>query len=173
MVHVSMSCNPAFHTTGAHYINADTTAFMQLIMSDLFKDFPKLRLIIPHGGGAVPFHWGRYRGLALQNKKHADRGDDQEQRVLRHLRLSPAGHRAADQGRADRQHPVRIGNDRRGADRSIRTPGIISTTPSAMSISVSWLSAADKKKIYEDNTMRVYPGVKKRLAKVACEVTRS
>ena len=69
MVHVSMSCNPAFHTTGAHYINADTTAFMQLIMSDLFKDFPKLRLIIPHGGGAVPFHWGRYRGLALQNKR--------------------------------------------------------------------------------------------------------
>ena len=28
MVHVSMSCNPNFHTTGAHYINADTTAFM-------------------------------------------------------------------------------------------------------------------------------------------------
>jgi len=28
MVHVSTSCNPAFHTTGAHYINADTTAFM-------------------------------------------------------------------------------------------------------------------------------------------------
>ncbi|HEX8478990.1 MAG TPA: amidohydrolase family protein, partial [Telluria sp.] len=26
MVHVSTSCNPAFHTTGAHYLNADTTA---------------------------------------------------------------------------------------------------------------------------------------------------
>src|SRR3954469_16109741 len=32
---------------------------------------------------------------------------------------------------------------------------------------VSWLTAADKKKIYEDNTKRVYPGVAKRLAKVA------
>jgi 4-oxalmesaconate hydratase len=31
MVHVSASCNPNFHTTGAHYINADTTAFMQLM----------------------------------------------------------------------------------------------------------------------------------------------
>jgi len=31
MVHVSTSCNPAFHTTGAHYLNADTTAFMQLL----------------------------------------------------------------------------------------------------------------------------------------------
>ncbi len=64
MVHVSASCNPAFHTTGAHYINADTTAFMQFIQADLFKDFPKLKMIIPHGGGAAPFHWGRYRGLA-------------------------------------------------------------------------------------------------------------
>jgi 4-oxalmesaconate hydratase len=64
MIHVSGSCNVNFHATGAYYINADTTAFMQLIQGDLFADFPELRLIIPHGGGAVPYHWGRYRGLA-------------------------------------------------------------------------------------------------------------
>jgi len=64
MIHVSASCNPNFHTTGGHYINGDTTAFMQLITADLFKDFPTLKFIIPHGGGAVPYHWGRYRGLA-------------------------------------------------------------------------------------------------------------
>ncbi len=65
MIHVSQSCNPNFHFTGAHYINADTTAFMQLLQSDLFERFPGLKLIIPHGGGAVPYHWGRYRGLAI------------------------------------------------------------------------------------------------------------
>jgi len=64
MIHVSSSCNENFHALGAHYINADTTAFMQLIEGDLFARFPTLRLIIPHGGGAVPYHWGRYRGLA-------------------------------------------------------------------------------------------------------------
>jgi 4-oxalmesaconate hydratase len=69
MVHVSSSCNPVFHATGAHYINADTTAFMQFIQGDLFKDFPTLRFIIPHGGGAVPFHWGRYRGLSQDMKR--------------------------------------------------------------------------------------------------------
>ena len=69
MIHVSTSCNAAFHTTGAHYINADTTAFMQLIQGDLFRDFPTLRLVIPHGGGAAPYHWGRYRGLAQELKK--------------------------------------------------------------------------------------------------------
>ena len=69
MIHVSMSCNPNFHTTGGHYINGDTAAFMQLITGDLFKDFPSLRFIIPHGGGAAPYHWGRYRGIAQDLKK--------------------------------------------------------------------------------------------------------
>lgn len=64
MIHVSTSCNACFHTTGSHYLNADTTAFMQCLTSDLFKDFPTLRFVIPHGGGAVPYHWGRFRGLA-------------------------------------------------------------------------------------------------------------
>ena len=64
MIHVSTSCNPAAHTLGAHYLNADTTTFMQLVQGNLFGDLPGLRLVIPHGGGAVPYHWGRYRGLA-------------------------------------------------------------------------------------------------------------
>ena len=64
MIHVSDTCNPNFHTTGSHYLGADTTAFMQVLTSGLFKDFPSLRFIIPHGGGAVPYHWGRFRGIA-------------------------------------------------------------------------------------------------------------
>ena len=64
MIHVSSSCNPSFHALGAHYINADTSVFMQLVEGDLFSRFPTLRFVIPHGGGAVPYHWGRYRGLA-------------------------------------------------------------------------------------------------------------
>jgi 4-oxalmesaconate hydratase len=64
MIHVSAACNPNFHTTGSHYLGADTTAFVQLLLADLFADFPTLRLVIPHGGGAVPYHWGRFRGLA-------------------------------------------------------------------------------------------------------------
>ncbi len=69
MIHVSGSCNPNFHHTGAHYINGDTTAFMQFLTSNLFQDFPTLKFVIPHGGGAVPFHWGRYRGLAQDLKR--------------------------------------------------------------------------------------------------------
>lgn len=66
MIHVSGSCNPNFHALGAHYLNADTTVFMQLLEGDLFGRFPRLRFVIPHGGGAVPYHWGRYKGLAAR-----------------------------------------------------------------------------------------------------------
>ena len=64
MIHVSGACHPSLHTTTSYYLGADTTAFVQLMMSDLFKDFPQLKFIIPHGGGAVPYHWGRFRGIA-------------------------------------------------------------------------------------------------------------
>ncbi|MGZ5033647.1 MAG: amidohydrolase family protein [Usitatibacter sp.] len=69
MIHVSSSCNPNFHYTMAHYINADTTAFVQLLQKNLFEDFPALKFVIPHGGGAVPYHWGRYRGFGVDQKK--------------------------------------------------------------------------------------------------------
>jgi 4-oxalmesaconate hydratase len=65
MIHVSGSCERAMHTTGAYYLAADTAVFMQLIEGDLFERHPALRLIIPHGGGAAPYHWGRYRGLSI------------------------------------------------------------------------------------------------------------
>ena len=64
MIHVSASCNDHFYSTGSHYLGADTTAFMQALSSGFMKDFPNLRFIIPHGGGAVPYHWGRFVGMA-------------------------------------------------------------------------------------------------------------
>ena len=68
MIHVSASCNENMYTTGSHYLGADTTAFMQALSSGLMSDFPGLRWIIPHGGGAVPYHWGRFKGMAQDNE---------------------------------------------------------------------------------------------------------
>ena len=40
MIHVSTSCNPAVHTLGAHYLNADTTVFMQLVQGRPVRPVP-------------------------------------------------------------------------------------------------------------------------------------
>ena len=46
-------CNPGLHVNGSHYVNWDTAAVVELCNSRVFDDFPKLKLIIPHGGGAI------------------------------------------------------------------------------------------------------------------------
>lgn len=80
MIHVSGACHPAMHTTSSFYLGADTTAFVHFMMSDVFADFPSIKFIIPHGGGAVPYHWGRFRGMAQ------DMGlGDLETRVLNNI----------------------------------------------------------------------------------------
>ena len=81
--------------------------------------------------GAVPLG-PLPRARAEQQPAGADR-DHREQHLLRHLRVSPAGHRPAVQGRAGRQHPVRLRDGRRGAAATTRRPASASTTPSAMS----------------------------------------
>ena len=117
MIHVSASCNPNFHALGAHYLNADTSVFMQLVQGDLFSRFPTLRFVIPHGGGAVPYHWGRYRGLADRLGRPPLAEHVMTQRLLRHLRLPPGRDRPAAPGDPGGQHPVRLGDARRGPRR--------------------------------------------------------
>jgi 4-oxalmesaconate hydratase len=155
MVHVSSSCNPNFHATGAHYINADTTAFMQFLTADLFKDFPTLRMIIPHGGGAVPFHWGRYRGLAqdlkrppleelMKNNVFFDTCVYHQPGIDLLLEVVPLDN-------------ILFGSEMVGAVRGIdpRTGQYYDDTKRY--IEGSALSTEDKKKIFEGNARKVFP----------------
>jgi 4-oxalmesaconate hydratase len=155
MVHVSASCNPNFHATGAHYINADTTAFMQFIEGDLFRDFPALRFIIPHGGGAVPYHWGRYRGLADMLKR-----PPLEQHVMRNVFFDTCVYhqpgidllvRVIDVGN------ILFGSEMVGAVRGIdpRTGHYFDDT--RRYIDALSIPAADKERIFEVNARRVFP----------------
>ncbi len=68
VIHGSESINPNFPHTAVQYLVADITGFVQLMMAkDLFKDFPRLRFLIPHGGGALPCQMGRWRAIAKYN----------------------------------------------------------------------------------------------------------
>src|SRR5882724_8127997 len=161
MIHVSASENPNFHGTGAHYINADTTAFMQFLTSDLFKDFPTLRFIIPHGGGAIPYHWGRYRGLA-QDLKRPPLGE-----LIRHnvffdtcvyhlagiellLKIVPADN-------------ILFGSEMVGAVRGIDPETGHYFDDTKRYLDALGLSDGDRYKIFEGNARKVFPRLDERL----------
>src|ERR1700716_3386269 len=159
MVHVSSSCNPNFHATGAHYINADTTAFMQFLTGDLFTDFPTLRFIIPHGGGAVPYHWGRYRGLA-QDLKRPPLGEH----VLKNVFFDTCVYHLPGIELLLKVLPIEnilFASEMVGAVKGIdpRTGHHYDDTKRYID-QVAWLSAADKQKIYEGNARKVYSRLK-------------
>jgi 4-oxalmesaconate hydratase len=162
MVHVSSSCNHNFHATGAHYINADTTAFMQFIQGDLFKDFPTLRLIIPHGGGAVPYHWGRYRGLA-QDMKRPLLGEH----VMKNVFFDTCVYHQP--GIDLLLKVIDVENILFGSEMVGAVRGIDPTTgqyydDTKRYIDNSALSESDKQRIFSQNALRVYPRLKSRLA---------
>ena len=155
MIHVSGSCNPNFHATGAHYINADTTAFMQFLEGDLFKDFPSLRFIIPHGGGAVPYHWGRYRGLADMLKRPPLR-----EHVMKNVFFDTCVYHQP--GIDLLVEVIDLDNILFGSEMVGAVRGIDPTTghyfdDTKRYIDALPLSAEDKRRIFEGNARRVYP----------------
>jgi 4-oxalmesaconate hydratase len=155
MIHVSASCNPNFHATGAHYINADTTAFMQFIEGDLFRDFPTLRFIIPHGGGAVPYHWGRYRGLADMLKR-----PPLEEHVMKNVCFDTCVYHQA--GIDLLVRVIDIGNILFGSEMVGAVRGIDPLTghyfdDTRRYVDALSLSAVDKERIFAKNARRVFP----------------
>ena len=155
MVHVSTSCNACFHTTGAHYINADTTAFMQLLTADLFKEFPTLKFIIPHGGGAAPYHWGRYRGLAQELKKPL-----LTEHLLNNVFFDTCVYHQP--GIDLLTHVIGVKNvlfasEMIGAVRGIDPETGFAFDDTKRYIEAAQLTAEDRHQIYEANARRVYP----------------
>ena len=162
MVHVSTSCNPNFHHTGAHYINGDTTAFMQFITGDLFKDFPALRFIIPHGGGAVPYHWGRYRGLA-QDMKRPPLSE-----LLKNVFFDTCVYHQPGVELLLKVIPIEnvlFASEIIGAVKGIDPEtGFHFDDTKRYIEAIDWISREKRKQVFSENALRIYPRLKKRLA---------
>ena len=161
MIHVAASCNPCFHGTGAHYLNADTSVFMQVLQSSLFKDFPTLRFVIPHGGGAVPYHWGRYRGMSLEMMERPLEG------LLDNVFFDTCVYHQPGVELLTKVIPadnVLFGSEMIGAVRG-KDPatGQYFDDTKRYVDGIAALSEEDRYQIYEGNARRVYPRLDKRL----------
>src|SRR5262245_10706787 len=164
MIHVSGCCNPAQHTTGSYYLNADTMVFMQIILSDLFQHFPTLKFITPHGGGAVPFHWGRFRGIALNNNR-----PELDQIMRNNIFFDTCVYHQPGIDLLTKVVPVDnilFASEMVGAVKGVDPKsGFFFDDTKRYVDNAAGLSGADRKKIFEGNAMKVYPRLKNAMAK--------
>lgn len=58
-IHATSSRSPRVDYS-THLINEETIAVLGLLRSDVFRDFPTLKIVMSHGGGAVPYQIGRW-----------------------------------------------------------------------------------------------------------------
>lgn len=153
MIHVSASDNDNFYTTGSHYLGADTTAFMQALSSGFLSDFEGLRFVIPHGGGAVPYHWGRFKGMA------ADKGWDFDA-LLNHIYFDTCVYHQAGIDLLVDVVPIEnilFASEMVGAVRGINPDTGAYYDDTKVYIEKADLTEAERTAIYETNTRRVYP----------------
>ena len=134
---------------------------MQLLQGNLFKDFPELRFIIPHGGGAVPYHWGRYRGLADMLKQPPLR-----EHMMKNVFFDTCVYH---QPGIDLLFEVidldniLFGSEMIGAVRGIDPETGYYFDDTKRYIDALDLTDEQRKQVYSGNARRVYPGLDKKL----------
>ncbi|HWE20816.1 MAG TPA: amidohydrolase family protein [Hyphomicrobiaceae bacterium] len=67
LIHATGSHCPEREPYTLHFINEETTATYGLVNSGVFKDFSTLKIIMSHGGGAVPYQLGRFEASSARN----------------------------------------------------------------------------------------------------------
>ncbi len=137
-----------------HFINEESIAIMSLLDSNVFKDFPKLKIIMGHSGGAIPYHMGRFRAWRIRKdeedfdlsmKKLYFETCNYSKEALE-LLLKVVG-----------PDNVLFGTEKPGTA-SARDPKTGRWMDDLKPIveSIDWLTAQDRKKVFEDNAKLLY-----------------
>jgi predicted TIM-barrel fold metal-dependent hydrolase len=153
LIHAAGCRPPARETYSVHFILEETVAVASLLASPVFDDFPELVLVISHGGGAIPYQFGRFLADGARS------GSDPLERLRRlwfdtclytpeaiELLLRTVG--------PDR---CLYGSEKPGSG-SARDPesGRFYDDVRTLLDGVEWLTAAERQAIYADNARRLY-----------------
>jgi 4-oxalmesaconate hydratase len=150
----SAGCRSGRLTYSLHFINEESIAVVSLLNSTVFDDFPTLKLLVSHGGGAIPYHIGRFEATSLRRK--TTRFSEKMRRLWFDTVLYSG---AALELLFRTVGPDRclFGTERPGVG-TVRDPDTGRWLDETRHIieGFDWLSDADKKMIFEDNAKRVF-----------------
>src|SRR5262245_5619800 len=150
----SAGCRSERLSYSLHFINEESIAVVSLLNSNVFSDFPTLKLLVSHGGGAIPYQVARFDATALR------RGTERFSDRLRKLYFDTVLYsRDALELLFKTVGPDRclFGTERPGVG-TVKDPKTGKWLDETRHIieSFEWLSAADKKMIFEDNAKKVF-----------------
>ncbi|MGF6466677.1 amidohydrolase family protein [Paraburkholderia youngii] len=154
LIHSAGSCNPRESYT-LKFINEENIAVISLLESTVFEKYPNLKIIVAHGGGAIPYQMGRFRSWAA--RRNSPQTFDEQLRKLYfdtcnyskdsiELLLKVAG-----------TDNVMFGTEKPGTG-SARDPisGRDYDDMKPVIESIEWLTDEQRKNIFECNCTRVY-----------------
>ena len=150
----SAGCRSERLTYSLHFINEESIAVVSLLNSTVFTDFPTLKILVSHGGGAIPYQVARFDASALR------RGTERFSERLRKLYFDTvlysrdALELLFKTVGADR---CLFGTERPGVG-TVKDPKTGKWLDETRHIieGFEWLSAAEKKMIFEDNVKKVF-----------------
>ncbi|MFD5033881.1 amidohydrolase family protein [Streptomyces sp. NPDC058220] len=66
IIHSAACRPPARESYSLHFVQEETLAVAGLLQSTVLDDFPELKIVVSHGGGAIPYQKGRFYPAALR-----------------------------------------------------------------------------------------------------------
>jgi OH-DDVA meta-cleavage compound hydrolase len=137
-----------------HFINEESIAVFSMLNSTVFQDFPTLKILMSHGGGAIPYQFARFEASAI--RRGIQRFSERMRNIWYDTVLYSSGalELLFKTVGADR---CLFGTERPGVGtvKDPRTGKWLDETRYIIE-GFDWLSAAEKKMIFEDNAKKLF-----------------
>jgi predicted TIM-barrel fold metal-dependent hydrolase len=164
-IHVhSAGCYSDRETYSEHFVTEESIAILSLLRSDVFADFPSLRVMISHGGGSVPYQIGRWQAEALHPGLGGGPSAERFETALRRFWFDTVLHNPFSLElllRTVGPDRVLFGTEKPGSG-SAPNPETGRDFDDIKPVidGFGFLSDTDRQAVFEDNARRVFPGLK-------------
>jgi 4-oxalmesaconate hydratase len=154
LIHPASCRPPARENYSLHFITEETINLVDLVNSNVYNDFPTLKIVFCHGGGAIPYQVGRLNSMGTM--RGAERFVDRLRNVYFDACLYT---KDALELLFKTVGPDRclFGTERPGTGTQLNPDtGKYYDDTAEIIESIEWLSAEDKAGIFENNIRKLY-----------------
>jgi predicted TIM-barrel fold metal-dependent hydrolase len=156
----STACVSERESQSLHFIVEESIAVLSLAQERVWESFPNLKIIVPHGGGAIPYQVGRFRGTYWDGVGHGETFDDAIKQMYFDTSLYSEDAVALLFKVMGPDHVV-LGTERPGDGSHRRSAsGHWADDLRSVIADLPGYSDEDKQKVYGDNAMKLFSRLK-------------